>query len=243
MRQLKLDAFLVHGNDIRQVPVHRENNPAFAEYEEASQNVYVSRARKDPLDDIPYCRCEARADWRLTCGADCDNRATQTECVQGYCASRTKCGNQRIQDGVHADLILVKNTGKGVSLVADAPINEDDLVIQYVGEVLSRNTYPEREQRVMVELNSRHTYGMEVTSREVIDARRIGGLARFANRSCCPNCTIERWEVAGETCCGIFAKQAISRGDEITINYGNEFVQPDRRKRCLCAADSCKGFM
>ncbi|KAE9091599.1 hypothetical protein PF010_g18131 [Phytophthora fragariae] len=212
MRQLKLDAFLVHGNDIRQVPVHRENNPAFAEYEEASQNVYVSRARKDPLkDDIPYCR--------------------------------TKCGNQRIQDGVHADLILVKSTGKGVSLVADAPINEDDLVIQYVGEVLSRNTYREREQRVMVELNSRHTYGMEVTSREVIDARRIGGLARFANRSCCPNCTIERWEVAGETCCGIFAKQAISRGDEITINYGNEFVQPDRRKRCLCAADSCKGFM
>ncbi|KAE8986055.1 hypothetical protein PF011_g20150 [Phytophthora fragariae] len=197
MRQLKLDAFLVHGNDIRQVPVHRENNPAFAEYEEASQNVYVSRARKDPLDDIPYCRCEARADWRLTCGADCDNRATQTECVQGYCASRTKCGNQRIQDGVHADLILVKSTGKGVSLVADAPINEDDLVIQYVGEVLSRNTYREREQRVMVELNSRHTYGME----------------------------------------------AISRGDEITINYGNEFVQPDRRKRCLCAADSCKGFM
>jgi len=61
----------------------------------------------------------------------------------------------------------------------------------------------------------------------VIDARYIGGMARFANHSCSPNCTIERWEVAGETCCGIFAKRTICAGEEITIRYGKGFVLPE----------------
>ncbi|KAF1787931.1 SET domain [Phytophthora cactorum] len=38
-------------------------------------------------------------------------------------------------------------------------------------------------------------YGMAVTNNEVIGARAIGGLARFANHSCQPNCVIERWDV------------------------------------------------
>ncbi|KAF1773018.1 AWS domain [Phytophthora cactorum] len=93
---------------------------------------------------IPYCKCEPRADWLLTCGADCDNRATQTECVQGHCATRTKCGNQLIQRSVNADLAMRLIAEKGVSLVADAPITEDEFVVQYVGDILYRKAYQER---------------------------------------------------------------------------------------------------
>lgn len=75
------------------------------------------------------------------------------------------------------------------------------------------------------QVNSEHSYGMAVTSNEVIDARYIGGMARFANHSCSPNCNVERWEVAGEICCGLFANQTIAAGDEITISYGSEFVR------------------
>ncbi|KAG2904108.1 hypothetical protein PC115_g15100 [Phytophthora cactorum] len=102
---------------------------ACAEYEDVTQNVYVSRARKNPLDDILYCRCEPLADWRLTFGTDCGNRATQTECVQGHCATQTNCGNQRIQRGDHAELLLRLVAGKEVSLVADVPISKDEFVI------------------------------------------------------------------------------------------------------------------
>jgi SET domain-containing protein len=111
--------------------------------------------------------------------------------------------------------------------------------------------------------SAQHTYGMAVTNREVIDARCVGGVARFANHSCSPNCTVERWEVGGETCCGLFAKQDISQGEEITISFGNQFVRPEvsllllidqrtyrliglclqQRKQCLCAATNCTGFM
>ncbi|KAG3079655.1 hypothetical protein PI125_g20657 [Phytophthora idaei] len=137
MRQLKLDAFLVHDHDDR----HRLNHcqdittnsersvlQACAEYEDVTQNVYVSRVRKNPL----VMMLHILADWRLTCGTDCDNRATQTECVQGHYASQTNCGNQRIQHGDHAKLLLRHFAGKGVSLVAGAPITKDEFGIQYV---------------------------------------------------------------------------------------------------------------
>lgn len=63
---------------------------------------------------------------------------------------------------------------------------------------------------------------MAVSATEVIDARYVGGIARFANHSCNPNCNVERWEVAGETCCGLFANRAIRPGEEITFSYSGE---------------------
>ncbi|KAE8959516.1 hypothetical protein PR001_g30691 [Phytophthora rubi] len=125
--------------------------------------------------------------------------------------------------------------------MAVLPIEKDELVAQYVGEVLSRAMYLERE--VKEAYRTTHTYGLAVDTNEVIDARYVGGLARFANHSCSPNCTIERWEVAGETCCGIFAKRTICAGEEITFNYGNAFVQPQKQKHCLCNSTNCTGFM
>ncbi|ETI52700.1 hypothetical protein F443_04251 [Phytophthora nicotianae P1569] len=41
---------------------------------------------------------------------------------------------------------------------------------------------------------STNYYGMSLTKGEVIDARACGGIARFANNSCNPNCVVERWE-------------------------------------------------
>ncbi|KAF1773092.1 hypothetical protein GQ600_8704 [Phytophthora cactorum] len=67
----------------------------------------------------------------------------------GHCATRMRCENQRIQRSVNADLALRLVAGKGVSLVADAPITEDEFVVQYVGEVLNRKAYHERELKVL----------------------------------------------------------------------------------------------
>ncbi|EEY65795.1 SET domain-containing protein, putative [Phytophthora infestans T30-4] len=113
-----------------------------------------------------------------------------------------------MQRGRHAELSLASLPGKGISLMADMPIERDTLIAQYVGEVISRAMYRE-----------------PVNTNEVIDARFIGGIARFANHSCSPNCVVERWEVGGETCCGIFSVTAINKGEEITIKYGRAFVR------------------
>ncbi|EEY54571.1 uncharacterized protein PITG_08239 [Phytophthora infestans T30-4] len=131
MKQLKLDEFFLRGGGenqhtrVRQGPnqVYRERSvlQAFAEYEDVAQNVYVCRPRNRPT--------------------------TQTECVEGHCASNFKCGNQRMQRGRHAELSLASLPGKGISLMADMPIERDTLIAQYVGEVISRAMYREREEK------------------------------------------------------------------------------------------------
>ncbi|ETP08120.1 hypothetical protein F441_15820, partial [Phytophthora nicotianae CJ01A1] len=52
-----------------------------------------------------------------------------------------------MQRGVHADLSLAYLPGKGISLMAAMPIERDSLIIQYVGEVISRAMYLEREKK------------------------------------------------------------------------------------------------
>ena len=52
----------------------------------------------------------------------------------------------------------------------------------------------------------------------VIDATISGGLARYINHSCEPNCVAENVQIDRETKIIIFAKQKINKGDEVS-NY------------------------
>jgi len=47
----------------------------------------------------------------------------------------------------------------------------------------------------------------------------MGGLARFINHSCSPNCGVEKWEVNGEERCAIFALRDIAPGEELSFDY------------------------
>jgi len=60
---------------------------------------------------------------------------------------------------------------------------------------------------------------MQLTRDEVIDATARGGVLRFVNHSCEPNCRVEKWNVAGEERCGVFTAQDINAGDELTFDY------------------------
>lgn len=53
----------------------------------------------------------------------------------------------------------------------------------------------------------------------VIDATISGGLARYINHSCNPNCVAEIVEVDRDLRIIIFAKRRISRGEEVILNY------------------------
>ncbi|KAG3198193.1 hypothetical protein PC128_g6201 [Phytophthora cactorum] len=89
-----------------------------------------------------------------------------------------------MQRAIDADVSLEILAVKGIALAAAMPIEKDALVAQYVGKVLSRAMYLDRNPTLT------HTYGLAVDANEVIYARYAGGIARFANHSCSPNCTI-----------------------------------------------------
>lgn len=46
-----------------------------------------------------------------------------------------------------------------------------------------------------------------------------GGLARFINHSCNPNCVCKAFYVNGVTRMGIYAKRAIALGEELHYDY------------------------
>lgn len=65
----------------------------------------------------------------------------------------------------------------------------------------------------------------------VIDATLSGGLARYINHSCNPNCVTEIVEVDREYRIIIFAKRRINRGEEVKLIKG------------LCVRDKIINFL
>lgn len=49
-----------------------------------------------------------------------------------------------------------------------------------------------------------------------------GGLGRFINHSCAPNCETQKWLVHGELAIGLFALQDIPAHSELTFDYNFE---------------------
>jgi len=52
-----------------------------------------------------------------------------------------------------------------------------------------------------------------------IDATKSGGIGRFANHSCNPNCYVAKWTVGTHVRMGIFAKRDVKLHEELTFNY------------------------
>lgn len=54
---------------------------------------------------------------------------------------------------------------------------------------------------------------------QFIDATKKGGLGRFLNHSCNPNCYVAKWVVGRKMRMGIFTKRTVKAGEELTFNY------------------------
>jgi SET domain-containing protein len=80
---------------------------------------------------------------------------------------------------------------------------------------------------------------LQMSRDRVIDATRIGGRMRFINHSCEPNCGFEKWVVRGEERCGVFAIRRVQPGDELTLDYGFQYVHCSVRSSLFDAVFLC----
>lgn len=123
---------------------------------------------------------------------------------------------------------------KGLGLVTKQMIKTGEFVGEYLGEIVTEQEYHMRRLVRSTDVaecekltscafqlyhNEKHRYMMVLSGGEVIDATRMGGIARFINHSCDPNCGVEKWEVNGEERCGIFARRTIVPGEELNFDY------------------------
>jgi len=117
-------------------------------------------------------------------------------------------------------------------------ITHGQFMIKYVGEIIDTASCVQR----MKSSGQRHFYFITLDASEGIDATFQGNIARYINHSCDPNCVTQKWTVKGENCVGIFAKEDIRTGSELTFDY--KFVRLGAHKQqCLCGSDNCSGYL
>ncbi|KAJ8574167.1 hypothetical protein K7X08_025972 [Anisodus acutangulus] len=125
-------------------------------------------------------------------------------------------------------------------LVALEPIDAEDFVIEYVGELIRRRVSDIREH-YYEKIGIGSSYLFRLDDDYVVDATRRGGIARFINHSCEPNCYTKVISVEGQKKIFIYAKRHISAGEEITYNY--KFPLEEKKIPCNCGSKRCRGSM
>jgi len=95
-----------------------------------------------------------------------------------------------------------------------------DFIIEYTGVAIKKKYLDDLFRRYRTE---RMLYIMALDNNVYIDARKKGGVARYINHSCEPNCAVHRWKVRGINRAGIFATRHIKAGDELADDDPRKF--------------------
>lgn len=129
----------------------------------------------------------------------------------------------------------------GYGLFTKEKMAEGQMIVEYQGQMIAQSVADERE-RFYEEKGIGSCYMFRLDDRTIIDATRVGNLARFINHSCDPKAFARVVTVEGnEKKIVIFAKRAIDAGDEVTYDY--KFPIEDEAIRCDCSAPNCIGRM
>ncbi|KAF4336159.1 histone-lysine n-methyltransferase H3 lysine-4 specific [Fusarium beomiforme] len=128
-------------------------------------------------------------------------------------------------------------------LYAMENIAKDDMIIEYVGEQVRQQISEIREKRYL-KSGIGSSYLFRIDDNTVIDATKKGGIARFINHSCMPNCTAKIIKVEGSKRIVIYALRDIAMNEELTYDYKFEReIGSTDRIPCLCGTAACKGFL
>lgn len=139
------------------------------------------------------------------------------------------------------NVVLARSRVQGLGLYAARDIEKHTMVIEYIG-MLIRNEIAERYERIH-EAHNRGIYMFRLDEDRVIDATLAGGLARYINHSCNPNCVAEAVEIDRERKILIIANRKILKGEELGYDYKLAIEDDQHKISCLCGAPTCKKWM
>lgn len=115
--------------------------------------------------------------------------------------------------------------GTGQGLFARAPIGKGEFILEYTGERVTTAVADERDSKYLFEIDDEWT----------IDGEVKGNAARFINHACDPNTEAE---ISEDDRIMITAIRDIATGEELTIDYGeeyfDEFIKPVGCKCVSC---------
>ena len=126
-----------------------------------------------------------------------------------------------------------------LGLYCTRDVAQNDMVIEYVGELV-RPVVGDIRDDIAIE-KGKSTYMFRIDDDYIVDAMFKGNAARFMNHSCDPNCFCQVVTVEGVKHIIIFAKRALTKGEEISYDY--KLPIEDVKVICHCGARNCRGYM
>ncbi|XP_063317743.1 histone-lysine N-methyltransferase 2C-like isoform X2 [Pelmatolapia mariae] len=140
-----------------------------------------------------------------------------------------------------ANVYLGRSRIQGLGLFAARDIEKQTMVIEYNGTIL-RNEVAIRKEKIYRSKN-RAVFMFRIDSEHVVDATLNGGIARYINHSCAPNCVAEVVTFERGYKIIISCIRRIEKGEELCFNYQFDSVEGQHKIACHCGAPECRKWI
>ncbi|XP_061350113.1 histone-lysine N-methyltransferase EZA1-like isoform X2 [Gastrolobium bilobum] len=169
-------------------------------------------------------QCRSRQCPCFAAGRECDPdvcRNCWVSCGDGSLGEPPRrgdgqCGNMRLLLRQQQRILLAKSDVAGWGAFLKNPVNKNDYLGEYTGEMISHR---EAEKRGKIYDRANFSFLFDLNDQYVLDAYRKGDKLKFANHSSKPNCYAKVLLVAGDHRVGIFANEHIEAGEELFYDY------------------------
>ncbi|XP_054279340.1 histone-lysine N-methyltransferase 2D-like isoform X3 [Macrosteles quadrilineatus] len=226
---------------------------------------YRFKYGRNPLLELPLAinpsgcaRCEAKPKGQEKWKRAHTQRTTNASQRSNYAATTSAVGEafspyskqfvhskssqyKKMKQEWRNNVYLARSKIQGLGLYAARDIERYTMVIEYIGELIRTELAESREKQY--EAKNRGIYMFRLDEDRVIDATISGGLARYINHSCNPNCVAEIVEVERDVRIIIFAKRRINRGEELAYDYKFDIEDDQHKIPCMCGAPNCRKWM
>ncbi|TPP61053.1 Histone-lysine N-methyltransferase MLL3 [Fasciola gigantica] len=209
-------------------------------------------ARSEPKMQTYVKRCNVRGDrpdasaTRSPCFPGLRRSAypaltpTSAEFSKQHQSSRSQ-QYRRLKSEVSSNVILGRSRIQGLGLFAARHLEPQTMVIEYIGELIRSELANKREK--VYEAHNRGIYMFRLDEDTVIDATVCGGLARYINHSCQPNCYAEFLTLGEQSHIVIITNRHIDKGEELCYDYNFDLEDRGSKIPCLCRAPNCRKWM
>ncbi|TMS10039.1 Histone-lysine N-methyltransferase 2C [Larimichthys crocea] len=140
-----------------------------------------------------------------------------------------------------ANVYLARSRIQGLGLFAARDIEKQTMMIEYNGTIL-RNEVAISKEKIYRSQN-RAVFMFRIDSEHVVDATRTGGLARYINHSCGPNCVAEVVTFERGYKIIISCIRRIEKGEELCFDYQFDTAEGQHKIACHCGAPECRKWI
>ncbi|XP_074545267.1 histone-lysine N-methyltransferase 2C isoform X4 [Halichoeres trimaculatus] len=140
-----------------------------------------------------------------------------------------------------ANVYLARSRIQGLGLFAAKDMEKQTMVIEYNGTILRNEVAVSKEK--MYRSQNRAIFMFRIDSEHVVDATRSGGLARYINHSCAPNCVAEVVTFERGYKIIISCLRRVEKGEELCFDYQFDSVEGQHKIACHCGAPECRKWV